>query len=40
MTLVVRVGLDGLRQGHIGMFAEFITFNVPDLIYDWGPVCH
>lgn len=34
MTQVVRVGLDGLRQGHIGMFAEFITFNVPDLIYD------
>lgn len=33
-TGVVRVCLDGLTQGHLGMSAEFITVNLTDLIRD------
>lgn len=33
-TGVVRICLDGLTQGHLGMSAEFITVNVADLIRD------
>lgn len=33
-TGVVRVCLDGLTQGHLGISAEFITVNVTDLIRD------
>lgn len=40
MTPVVRACLDGLTRGHLGMFAEFIRVNVPDLIYGRGPACH
>lgn len=40
MTPVVRVCLDGLTLGHLGMLAEFITVNAVDMIYGCGLVCH